>query len=108
MVQSSGSKKTVRNSDELKMIKAVRKHPKAFGELYNLYVEKVYRYLYSRVGSVRIRRPHRAKFLAAFESFDNFSEDDHFCSMAVHVSLAKKPWIIFAGEIFRYRDPSCY
>lgn len=101
MVQSSGSKKTVRNSDELKMIKAVRKHPKAFGELYNLYVEKVYRYLYSRVGNVPDAEDLTAQtFLAAFESFDNFREDDHFAAWLFTIARNK------AMDHFRRRDIS--
>ncbi len=67
------------DSDELRMIKASRKDPKAFGELYNLYVEQVFRYLYSRLGNVHDAEDATAQtFLAAFESFDTFRQNGHF------------------------------
>jgi len=59
MAESSialASEKINRESDELKIIKAARQDPKVFGELYKLYVEQVFRYLYSQIGNV-----HEAK-----------------------------------------------
>ncbi len=66
-------------SDELRIIKAARKDPKAFGELYKLFVEQVFRYLYSRLGNVHDAEDTTAQtFLAAFESFDTFRQNGHF------------------------------
>jgi len=71
--------KVDRESDELRIIKAARQDPKAFGELYKLYVEQVFRYLYSRVGNVHEAEDATAQtFLVAFESFDKFRQDGHF------------------------------
>ena len=73
------SEKINRESDELRIIKAARQDPKAFGELYMLYVEQVFRYLYSRVGNVHEAEDATAQtFLVAFESFDKFRQDGHF------------------------------
>jgi RNA polymerase sigma-70 factor, ECF subfamily len=67
------SKKITRESDELRIIEAARKDPKAFGELYKLHVEYVFRYLYSRIGNVHEAEDITAQtFLAAFESFGKF------------------------------------
>ena len=35
-----------------RMVEAAKKDPAAFGRLYNQYVQPVYRYLYSHVGTV--------------------------------------------------------
>ena len=71
--------KVDRESDELRIIKAARQDPKAFGELYMLYVEQIFRYLYSRIGNVHEAEDATAQtFLVAFESFDKFRQDGHF------------------------------
>ena len=84
MAESSialASEKINRESDELKIIKAARQDPKVFGELYKLYVEQVFRYLYSRIGYVHDAEDITAQtFLIAFESFDRFRQDGHFAS----------------------------
>jgi len=104
MAQNSDASTTIqsiRNSGELRIIKAVRKHPKAFGELYNLYVKKVYRYLYSRVGNKLDAEDLTAQtFLAAFESFENFREDDHFAAWLFTIARNK------TMDHFRKRDVS--
>ena len=65
------SEKIKSESDELKMIRAAKRDPKAFGELYQLYVEQVFRYLYSRMGNVHEAEDTTAQtFMAAFESLE--------------------------------------
>jgi len=84
------SEKVTRESDELRIIKAAREDPKAFGELYKLYVEPVFRYLYSRVGNVHEAEDITAQaFLVAFESFDRFREDRHFASWLFTIARNK-------------------
>jgi RNA polymerase sigma-70 factor (ECF subfamily) len=84
------SEKINRESDELRIIKAAREDPKAFGELYKLYVEPVFRYLYSRVGNVHEAEDITAQaFLVAFESFDRFREDRHFASWLFTIARNK-------------------
>jgi len=84
------SEKVTRESDELLIIKAAREDPKAFGELYKLYVEPVFRYLYSRVGNVHEAEDITAQaFLVAFESFDRFREDRHFASWLFTIARNK-------------------
>jgi hypothetical protein len=46
------TEKAERAADERRLIHEARKDPKAFGEFYKLYVNQVFRYLYSRVGNV--------------------------------------------------------
>ena len=84
------SEKINRESDELRIIKAARQDPKAFGELYMLYVEQIFRYLYSRIGNVHEAEDATAQtFLVAFESFDRFRQDGHFASWLFTIARNK-------------------
>jgi RNA polymerase sigma-70 factor (ECF subfamily) len=77
-------------SDELRIIRAARQDPKAFGELYKLYVDQVFRYLYSRLGNVHEAEDVTAKtFLVAFESFDRFRQNGHFASWLFTIARNK-------------------
>lgn len=84
------SEKMDHGSDEAALIRAARQDPRVFGELYTLYVEHVYRYLYSRIGNVPEAEDTTAQtFLAAFESFDRFREDGHFASWLFTIARNK-------------------
>ena len=84
------SEKINRESDELRIIEAARQDPRAFGELYKLYVEQIFRYLYSRLGNVHEAEDVTAQtFLAAFESFDRFRQDGHFASWLFTIARNK-------------------
>ena len=77
-------------ADELNLIHAARKDPDAFGALYRLYVEKVYRYLYSRMGNVAEAEDITAQaFLAAYESFAGFHREEHFASWLFAIARNK-------------------
>lgn len=106
MVESSvelTSEKIDRMTDEIRIIKAARQDPKVFGELYKLYVEQVFRYLFSRIGNVHEAEDVTAQtFLAAFESFDKFRQDGHFASWLFGIARNK------AMDHFRRRDRSSH
>jgi RNA polymerase sigma-70 factor (ECF subfamily) len=93
MAESSNvliSKKINNESDEVKIIRAARQDPKVFGELYMLYVEQVFRYLYSRLGNVHVAEDITAQtFLTAFESFDRFRQNGHFASWLFAIARNK-------------------
>lgn len=92
-----------RMTDEIRIIKATRQDPKVFGELYKLYVEQVFRYLFSRIGNVHEAEDVTAQtFLAAFESFDKFRQDGHFASWLFGIARNK------AMDHFRLRDRSTH
>ena len=77
-------------SDELALVRAARQDPALFGELYKRYVERVYRYLYSRVGNVHEAEDLTAQtFLVAFESFDRLRQDAHFASWLFSIARHK-------------------
>lgn len=76
--------------NELQLIQAARRNPDAFGELYRLYVERVYRYIYSRLGNISQSEDATAQtFLAAFESFDRFRHEEHFASWLFSIAHNK-------------------
>jgi RNA polymerase sigma-70 factor, ECF subfamily len=84
------SEKIKRELDELEKIKIARQDPQAFGELYKLYVEQVFRYLYSRIGNVHEAEDITAQaFLTAFEFFDRFRQDSHFASWLFTIARNK-------------------
>lgn len=84
------SEKNDRESEELRLIRAARRDPQAFGGLYLRYVEPVFRYLCSRVGSVPEAEDITAQtFLVAFESFDRFRQDRHFASWLFTIARNK-------------------
>ncbi len=84
------SEKINHESDEIKIIRAAKQDPKVFGELYKLYVEQVFRYLYSRIGNVHEAEDTTAQtFLAAFESFDRFKQEEHFASWLFAIARNK-------------------
>ncbi|HAF62601.1 MAG TPA: hypothetical protein DCK95_09795 [Anaerolineaceae bacterium] len=96
---ASTSQQTDRNSDEIRLIRAARQNPKAFGELYKRYVEQVFKYLYSRIGNVPDAEDITAQtFLAAFESFDRFREEKHFAAWLFSITRNK------AMDYFRTRN----
>lgn len=86
--------------DELQLIRAARRDPAAFGELYLLYVEPVYRYLYSKLGSVPEAEDLTAQtFMAAFENFHHFRQDDRFAPWLFTIARNK------AMDYFRRANP---
>lgn len=82
--------KNNRESEELRIISKVRHDPRAFGELYKLYVEQVFRYLFSRLGNVHDAEDITAQtFLTAFESFDRFRQHGNFASWLFTIARNK-------------------
>ena len=97
------SERIDRMTDEIRIIKATRQDPKVFGELYKLYVEQVFRYLFSRIGNVHEAEDVTAQtFLAAFESFEKFRQDGHFASWLFGIARNK------AMDHFRRPDHSSH
>lgn len=77
-------------SQEQQLIQAARQDPRAFGELYKLYVTRVFRYLYSRLGNRQEAEDITAQtFLAAFESFDHFRGSGHFAAWLFTIARNK-------------------
>lgn len=72
------------------IIAATRRDPQRFGELYSLYAQPVYRYLYSRIGSVTEAEDITAQtFLAALEHFPKYRHDGYFASWMFSIARSK-------------------
>ncbi len=62
----------------------------AFGRLYDLYVQPVYRYLYSRVGSVHEAEDLTSQtFIAAYEALPKYHERGLFAAWLLRIARSK-------------------
>lgn len=76
--------------DEFSLIQAARKDPHEFGKLYNLYVNRVYHYLFNRLGNSQDAEDVTSQtFIAAFEAFSRFHQDAHFVSWIFTIARNK-------------------
>ncbi len=63
------------------LVTRARKDLSAFGRLYDMYVQPVFRYLYRRVGSLQDAEDLTSQtFIAAIESLDRYREQNHFAA----------------------------
>jgi RNA polymerase sigma-70 factor (ECF subfamily) len=76
--------------NEQELIAATQADSKAFGNLYKLYIGRVFKYVYSRLGNVPEAEDVTAQtFLAAFESFGKYRQDGHFASWLFTIARNK-------------------
>jgi RNA polymerase sigma-70 factor, ECF subfamily len=72
------------------LVVAARQDPQVFGELYLLYAQPVFRYLYSRIGSFPEAEDATAQtFLAALERFPNYRHTGYFASWLFSIARHK-------------------
>jgi RNA polymerase sigma-70 factor (ECF subfamily) len=72
------------------IIAAARRDPQKFGELYALYAQPVYRYLYSRIGSIVDAEDVTAQtFLVALEHLPNYRHDGYFASWLFSIARSR-------------------
>jgi RNA polymerase sigma-70 factor (ECF subfamily) len=61
--------------DEAALVERARTRPEAFGQLYEMYVERVYSYIYHRVGNVQDAEDLTARtFYRALEKLDTYED----------------------------------
>ena len=83
-------------TDEASLVAEARRDPRAFGRLYALYVQPLFRYLYSRIGGVPEAEDVTAQtFLAALEAFGRYRHDGHFAAWLFAIARYK------AADYFR-------
>lgn len=72
------------------IIAAARRDPRAFGELYLLYSQPVFRYLYSRIGGFPEAEDATAQtFLAVLERLPKYRQDGYFASWLFSIARNK-------------------
>jgi len=77
-------------ADETVLVQATLQDPGKFGELYRIYVERIFRYLYSRVGNVQEAEDLTAQtFLAALETIEHYRENGHFAAWLFGIARNK-------------------
>ena len=82
--------KTAFMDDIPKLVEAAVKDPAAFGRLYNHYVQPVYRYLYSRVGTVHDAEDLTSQtFMAAYESLTRYRERGYFAAWLFRIARSR-------------------
>ncbi len=85
-------------TDEARLVAEAFRDRRAFGRLYALYVQPLFRYLYSRIGGVPEAEDVTAQtFLAALESFGRYRHDGHFAAWLFGIARNK------AADYFRQR-----
>jgi RNA polymerase sigma-70 factor (ECF subfamily) len=76
--------------DETRMIEEAQKDPAAFGQLYQIYVQPVFKYLYSRIGRAAEAEDATAQtFLAALEGLRRYRNEGHFAAWLFGIARRK-------------------
>ena len=72
------------------LVEDAKDDPAAFGQLYNHYVQPVYRYLYSRVGTTHDAEDLTSQtFMAAFEYLPRYRERGQFAAWLFRIARSK-------------------
>jgi RNA polymerase sigma factor (sigma-70 family) len=76
--------------EEAGQVAAAKKDPRAFGVLFDRYIQPVYRYLLSRLGDVEEARDLASQtFLAAFESLPRYQHKGFFSAWIFSIARSK-------------------
>jgi RNA polymerase sigma-70 factor (ECF subfamily) len=82
--------KTASMDDIPRLVEAARKDPAAFGRLYNHFVQPVYRYLYSHVGTVHDAEDLTSQtFMTAYESLPRYRERGYFSAWLFRIARSR-------------------
>jgi len=80
----------IETATEAGLITQARRDPETFGQLYALYVQRVFAYLYSRIGNGPAAEDVTAQtFLAALEGFARYRHDGHFAAWLFTIARHK-------------------
>jgi RNA polymerase sigma-70 factor (ECF subfamily) len=76
--------------DEERLVRNAKRDLRQFNALYQLYVQPVYRYLYSRIGSQAAAEDATAQtFLAALEGLAGYRHEGHFAAWLFAIARRK-------------------
>lgn len=81
---------TLVKDDISALVTAAQNDPVAFGTLYDRYAQPIYRYIYSRVGSVHETEDITSQtFVAAYESLSRYRERGQFSAWLFRIARSK-------------------
>ena len=76
--------------NEADLIAAAKKDRREFGQIYHLYTQPIFRYLYSRIGSLPETEDATAQtFLAALEALGRYQHKGHFAAWLFAIARRK-------------------
>ena len=76
--------------DPAALVTSAREDPAAFGRLYDLYVQRVFGYLYRRVGSQQDAEDLTSQtFIAAYEALESYRGQNHFAAWLFGIARHK-------------------
>ena len=80
-----------KNLDEIQeLVKKARQNPRYFGEVYDLYFQKIFRYIYSRVGNQSSAEDITSKtFLSALQNLPTYKEKGLFTAWLFSIARSK-------------------
>lgn len=82
--------KSMTNDELATLVAAAKEDPVAFGRLYDRYVQPVYRYLYSRLGSAPEAEDIASQtFITAYESLPKYRERGQFSAWLFRIAQSK-------------------
>lgn len=81
---------TMTQDDIPALVTAARNDPAAFGRLYDRYIQPIYRYIYSRVGSAHEAEDITSQtFMAAYEALGRYRERGQFSAWLFRIAQSK-------------------
>ena len=91
MIVFEAERKTLVSRDDIPgLIAAAQKNPAAFSRLYDCYVQPVYRYILSRVGTVHEAEDITSQtFMSAYESLGRYRERGQFSAWLFRIARSK-------------------
>lgn len=88
--QADRKPQTMGREDTSALISAALEDPAAFGRLYDRYVQPIYRYVYSRVGSAHEAEDITSQtFMTAYESLPRYREQGYFSAWLFRIAQSR-------------------
>jgi len=89
-ITQTSSNKGYQELDEADLVSDAKGNPESFGKIYYLYIQPIFRYLYSRIGSRPEAEDATAQtFLAALEGLNHYHHKGHFAAWLFAIARRK-------------------
>lgn len=79
-----------KSSEESDLIQQINEHPEKFGEIYGIYVQRVFRYIFNRVGNQKDAEDITSQvFISALESFHRYKDRGYLAAWLFTIARRK-------------------